>query len=348
MQKKKKEDYYNKAKKAFEEMDKVFEYTIIPEGTIVKPYIPVFQFKGPKVIGQMIETKITNIINGPTGFKTFKEYGSKRVIHNIENILFNSKEYERKLREKAREYRNSTTKVILEAAYRRAPSEDIAIKASKIAIEEGWNGTSNVAAYMTGEINIDAIGGTMAHAFVMSFETEIEAFRVWNEIYPNSTILVDTYDTINAVKSLIENNIKPATVRIDSGDLKEMTYKVRKILNEAGWNDVKIFISGDITPEMLREFEEEGVPFDITMAGTKYVNIEEIAFINAGFVYKIVEYINKKGERVFPVKKATGKSNYPGLKEVYFNNDIVVKIGNDFGFFGNPKTITRDSKVKFI
>jgi len=349
----KKEEFYQIAKDNFERMDKVFEYTIIPEGSVVKPYVPVFQFKGPKMIGQMIETKITNIVNGQTGFRSFACYGKNEILSSLADILFPNErnqtainEYETKIRDRAIEYRKSTSKVILEAGYRRAPNEEIAIMASKIAMEEGWNGTSNVAAYTKGYVDINAIGGTMAHAFIMSFEDEIEAFKVWNDIYPNSTILVDTYDTIEAVKKLIDYNIKPSTVRIDSGNLKEMSYKVREILDNANWTDVKIFISGDITPDMLKEFEEESVPFDITMAGTKYVNIDEMVHVNAGFVYKIVEY-EKNGKRYFPIKKATGKSNYPGLKAVHFNGDISVNIKEDFGFYGNPKSITKSSKVTF-
>lgn len=289
----KKEEFYRIAKEEFKKVNKDFEFIVIPEGTIVKPYIPVFQYKGPKIFGQMIETKITNIINGKTGLKSFKKSATEKTeIQYLEDIVneFHSKEYEDyifKIEKRAEEYRNSTSKILLEAGYRRAPSQDIADISSTIAIRKGWNGTSNISAYQKGMV--DNIGGTMAHAFVMSYETEVEAFKAWNDIFPKSTILVDTYDTINAIKTLIKNNIRPASVRIDSGDLKEMSFKVRKILDNAGWEEVKIFISGDITPKMLKEYEKEEVPFNITMAGTKYVNIDEVIHVNAGFVYKIVE-----------------------------------------------------------
>lgn len=347
----KKEEFYRIAKEEFKKVNKDFEFIVIPEGTIVKPYIPVFQYKGPKIFGQMIETKITNIINGKTGLKSFKKSVTENTeIQYLEDIVneFHSKEYEDyifKIEKRAEEYRNSTSKILLEAGYRRAPSQDIADISSTIAIRKGWNGTSNISAYQKGMV--DNIGGTMAHAFVMSYETEVEAFKAWNDIFPKSTILVDTYDTINAIKTLIKNNIRPASVRIDSGDLKEMSFKVRKILDNAGWEEVKIFISGDITPKMLKEYEKEEVPFNITMAGTKYVNIDEVIHVNAGFVYKIVEY-EKNGKKYYPVKKAIGKSNYPGLKKVEIKeNKVIITIGSDWGFFCNPKEIKENSIVIF-
>ena len=347
----KKEEFYRIAKEEFKKVNKDFEFIVIPEGTIVKPYIPVFQYKGPKIFGQMIETKITNIINGKTGLKSFKKSATEKTeIQYLEDIVneFHSKEYEDyifKIEKRAEEYRNSTSKILLEAGYRRAPSQDIADISSTIAIRKGWNGTSNISAYQKGMV--DNIGGTMAHAFVMSYETEVEAFKAWNDIFPKSTILVDTYDTINAIKTLIKNNIRPASVRIDSGDLKEMSFKVRKILDNAGWEEVKIFISGDITPKMLKEYEKEEVPFNITMAGTKYVNIDEVIHVNAGFVYKIVEY-EKNGKKYYPVKKAIGKSNYPGLKKVEIKeNKVIITIGSDWGFFCNPKEIKENSIVIF-
>ena len=101
------------------------------------------------------------------------------------------------------------------------------------------------------------IGGTMAHSFIMSFESELEAFKAWFSIFPGSTILVDTYDTINAIKMIIENNLKPDFVRIDSGDFFTICQEVRDILDDAGWYDVGIYISGDLTPEILTKLEEE-------------------------------------------------------------------------------------------
>jgi nicotinate phosphoribosyltransferase len=351
---KKVRDKYSKLiDKAYKKIDKEFNYSVAKDGSIVRPYIPVFQYFGPKIFGQLIETMILNMINGKTGAESYCSFNpdvseDKKVrIKMLAGIIEpDSKiiDYFSELISTAKDFRASTTKLLFEAAFRRAPSYIIAYNASKIAIENGWDATSNTSLF--NEIDESFIGGTMAHAFVMSFETEVEAFRVWNEIFPNSTMLIDTYDTIKATHLLIKNNIKPDTVRIDSGDLAQLSFEVRKILDEAGWTDVKIFISGDLTAELLREYEKIGVPFDKCMAGTKYVNIGDAKYTNAGFVYKIVQY-TENGVTHYPMKKAEGKTNYPGLKTVeMINGEIIVSIQKNF--FGIKEFVsTIETKVIF-
>jgi len=340
---------YQIAKKRFESMPKNFEYRIMKNNSKIYPKVPVFQFKGPKFIGQMIETPITNIINGRVGIESYRnKIAISETVENEKEII-NS--YKEKIIKRAKEYRDSTTKILLEAGYRRSPTFKIACFASEEAIKAGWNGTSNTCLF--NKINKKYIGGTMAHAFIMSFyengkTNEDIAFRTWQNIFGKSTILIDTYDTINAVKILIKNNIRPNAVRIDSDPIEELAIAVRKELDKAGWNEVKIFLSGDITPEKLIKWEKENIPFDMCMAGTKYVNIDLAENINPGFVYKVVEF-EKNGKIEYPVKKATGKSNYPGLKKVKVseNGDILMEIGkNDFGFF-NEEKINENSIVAF-
>jgi len=302
-----------------------FDYSVAPEGSIIFPQMPVFQFKGPRWIGQMIETGITNCYNGKSGYSTLtylKDRGLSDVssidMSYIESIVFNigsafQEHYVSDLRYRAQEFKAAAgDKGILEAAFRRAPSKGIAAIASRIALEEGWSGTSNTTIW--GDQYQKSIGGTMAHAFVMSFPTELEAFRAWQKTMGASTILVDTYDTFIAVETLINENIKPKAVRLDSGDFFVDVPKVRKILDNAGWQDVAIFISGDLTPELLIKLDAFGIPFDMAMAGTKYVyNNSIIKRANCGFVYKVVEY-TENGKRFFPLKKASGKQNYPAIK----------------------------------
>jgi nicotinate phosphoribosyltransferase len=278
---------YRQAKSAFNDISKDFSFTVVPDGTKVYPKMPVFQFKGPRMIGQLIETPITNIINGRTGKETFSNFfNNSKILNQIEYSLSCDTSYCNKLISRALEYRNATDKILLEAGFRRSPSFNIAFNASQIALDVGWDGTSNTSFYK--DISPHLIGGTMAHAFIMSFENELDAFKAWNQVFPNSTILIDTYDTLNAVRLLIDNDIKPSAVRIDSDPIEQLAFDVRSILDSAGWTDVKIFLSGDITPEKLIQWENNNVPFDICMAGTKYVNLDYMHSINAGFVYKIV------------------------------------------------------------
>jgi nicotinate phosphoribosyltransferase len=238
----------------------------------------------------------------------------------------------------------------MDASFRRAAGYKISVKTAEIALKNGFKATSNVGAYFDSSTVTDMyIGGTMAHAFIMSFETELEAFKVWYEIFPGTAILVDTYDTINAINILIENNLKPDCVRIDSGDFFIICKEVRTILDKAGWTEVGIYISGDLTPEILNELHKKNVPFNKAMIGTKLANIGEIVKINPGFVYKVVEYITKEGKRIFPEKKAEGKGNYPGLKVITVENEEVIlntttgKIG-----FNDLDLINEEMPVKYL
>ena len=352
-----KKQYFAAVEKFMTKTD--FEYTVLKDNTKIYSLVPAFQFKGPKLIGQIIETPITNIINGQTGFNSLKQLNedfSKELLTQIENILYpeiNNKdfiEYCGKMNTRAIEYRNSTTKPIAEAAFRRAGNYDLAYMASIIALINGWDFTSNTSVKNKSFKN--QLTGTMAHTFIMSFKTEEEAFIAWNKIFPNSTMLIDTYNCVNAVQTLIRLNIKPRAVRIDSDPLDQLTFEVRRELDKAGWQDVKIFISGDITPEILKDFEARNVPYDISMAGTKYANIEPLNHINCGFVYKVVEFTNEKGETFYPVKKAFGKSNYPGLKNTIYYEDtneiiMTIKTNGEFGF-KNLEKIKTNSLVRFI
>lgn len=346
----KRDEYEKKLNKAFESVDNDFEYTVVKDGFILRPLLPAFQYKGPIIYGLILETMILNIINGKTGATTFcsrndinKNIKNKvAAIAGISSISKNEQlkiilEYQIQVKDMAIKFRESTNKPLFDGCFRRAPSFEAAFDASMTAIKNGWNATSNTSLF--GCIDGKYIGGTMAHAFIMCFEKEEDAFIVWNDIFPNSTMLVDTYDTLNAVRTLIRINVKPAVIRIDSGDLKILSFAVRKILDEAGWNDVKIFISGDLTPEILEEFENEGVPFDLAMAGTKYVNVRAAVYTNAGFVYKLVQYEKEDGTIVYPLKKAEGKTNYPGLKTIVYSeiNSIVLSV--------NKETFGYDSKV---
>jgi len=343
--------FYEIAKKEFAKVGSNFEYTVVPDGTKLYPKVPAFQFKGPKLIGQMIETPITNIVNGQTGFETYKTFFPEDIetIENIDMIMNNyepPKFYVDMLKAKAKEYRDATTKILLDACFRRAANFAIAKKASTVAIEAGWQGSSNTAIF--GRIPMKMISGTMAHAFVMAFKDEVDAFKAWDAIFPKSTILIDTYDTIAATYKLIDNNIKPAAVRIDSDPIEELTIKVRAILDRAGWTDVKIFLSGDITPEKLIRWEKEKLPFDMCMAGTKFVNIGDLAHVNTGFVYKVVESHTEDGI-FYPEKKATGKHNYPGLKTVTVNNDTVVMTVNENSFgYSDLDKIGDNFSVRFV
>lgn len=348
----------------WEYLDKDFHYTVYPQNAKLFPYVPAVQFYGAKWIGQLLETPLINCINGKTGFNT------KDILDNFDSdeerkkldILVNDNhindldigvKFINELEKRAKEYRQSTTKLLMEAAYRRACSFNAAEIASIIALDNGWDGTSNTSIAFQNDRYISKIAGTIAHSFIMSHPTQLEALFNWNIIYPNSTILTCTYDVMECLELMIKYNIKPAMVRIDVDPLPELAREVRKRLDSVGWVDVKIFLSGDLTPEKLKKFEEDGVPFDACMAGTAYANIFGTDKVNAEFVYKLVEF-EKDGKTFYPEKKAKGKDSKAGLKYVIYSpndkvlgvvrcNDTPYKAG-DMGYFG----LDEDSEIKEV
>lgn len=321
--------YIEQLRAKWETLDKYFHYTVYPKDGVLYPFVPAVQIYGAKFIGQLLETPIINTINGRTGFRTREMLGlfGNTLDKNRYKSLIGERriappehfeEAEKYLRIRAKEFRNATTKILLEAGFRRACGFDMALAASRIALEEGWDGTSNTSLGVDDDKYLKKIGGTMAHSFVMGHKSELEAFQNWNKIFPNNTILTCTYDVIEAVKMIIKYNIKPNIVRIDVEPLDQYSIDVRKILDDAGWDDVEIFISGDLTPERLIDFEERKIPFDRCMAGTSYVSVNGTDGLNAEFVYKLVEF-EKEEEVFYPEKKAIGKTSRAGLKFVDYD-----------------------------
>jgi len=362
---KNKEDLIQEFREKWKTLDFDFEYNVVAEGSIVFPFVPVFQYKGPKIWGQLIETYVTNIYNGKTAFATLKKLKEedKAFVTDsefifikgiMENNPFAINEYTKNLERTAEEFRKSTDKILLEAAFRRAPTKIIADVASNVAISKGWDGTSNVSNVLNGMITADKVGGTMAHAFVMSFENERDAFKAWDRIFPGTTMLIDTYDVENAakmIKEMVDNGeiTKPNDLRIDSDPIDDYCKLVYDIFDNA----IGIFVSGDMDTEKFEILDGQNIPYSKAMAGTKYVYENYIASkLNSGFVYKIVEYINEDGKTIRPEKKANGKSNYPGLKMVSydeFRNVLTIWNNTDkgqFGFSGMSK-IKPDSKIEF-
>lgn len=348
------EEYEKSLREKWDNLEKDFEFSVYPLSGMIKPFVPAFQYNGPKWIGQLLETPILNIINGETGFLTKSKLSigetDKAMEVSLLATLFNSSftspyehrgimpSYREELKERAKEYRESTSKILLEAGFRRAPTFDCALWGSVIALDSGWDGTSNTSIAFETKLGDSKIGGTMAHSFVMSQTDELDAYMLWNQIYPNSTLLIDTYGIDEALHMLYNLDIKPACVRIDSEPLDEWAMHTRHVLDfQFGWEDVKIFISGDLTPERLKDFEEREIPFDMCMAGTEYVNYEIGKSLNCGFVYKLVEF-EKDGVTYYPEKKSKNKGNRGSLKGLYYDDKNILIVGNTgkIGFHNLP------------
>ena len=204
---------------------------------------------------------------------------------------------------------------VVDFALRRTHGTDAGMKVARASYLAGFAGTSNVMAGRTYGV---PIVGTMAHSFVMSFEREIDAFRAYAASFPRGTILlIDTYDTIagahNAAtvgKEMAEHGDKLIGVRIDSGDLPAQARAVRKILDDAGLQQVKILGSGGLDEYDLADFSAAQAPLDSYGVGTKMGTSADAPWTDMS--YKMVEYAGR------PVQKlSTEKISWPGKKQVF-------------------------------
>ncbi|HKY10263.1 MAG TPA: nicotinate phosphoribosyltransferase, partial [Candidatus Binatia bacterium] len=204
-------------------------------------------------------------------------------------------------------------RAVVDFALRRTHGSDAGMKAARASYLGGFVGTSNVLAGR--RYAIPAVG-TMAHSFVTSFEREIDAFRAYVASFPNNAILlIDTYDVAKGARNAAQvaremagRGQKLIGVRIDSGNLASNAAAVRKILDDAGLQGVKIIGSGG-----LDEFDLEdlaGAPYDSYGVGTKMGVSADAPF--ADFAYKLVEFQNR------PVMKlSAAKVSWPGRKQVF-------------------------------
>lgn len=259
----------------------------VKEGTPVAPNTPILRVTAKRDQAQFLETALLNMIN----FQTLIATKANRVVNAAKNAK------------------------VVDFGLRRAQEEDAAMKGARAAFIGGAVATSNVKAGKEYKIPIT---GTHAHAFVMGFEKEIDAFRAYVKTFPNNaTLLIDTYDTENGArnaaivaKELEKEGKKLGAVRLDSGDLCDLAKKVRQILNENNLPYVKILASNDLNEYKIEELAKNGAPIDGYGVGTEMITAKPVAAI--GGVYKLVE--DNNGAKI---KLAEGKKTFPGKKQVF-------------------------------
>lgn len=259
----------------------------IREGTPVAANTPILRVTGPRMESQLLETMLLNTIN----FQTMIATKANRVVNAA-----------------------SPAKVI-DFGLRRAQEMDAAMKGARAAFIGGAVATSNVLAGKEYRI---PISGTQAHSFVMSFPTELEAFRAYAQTFPNNpTLLIDTYDTIQGArnatvvgKELEARGKRLGAIRLDSGDLAELSKQVRTVLDQSGLPYVKIVASNDLNEYKIAELKDKGARIDGYGVGTELITAKPVAAIPG--VYKLVE--DEDGAKI---KLAEGKKSYPGRKQVY-------------------------------
>lgn len=202
---------------------------------------------------------------------------------------------------------------VVEFGTRRAHGTEAGLLAARAAFIGGCIGTSNVEA---GHLFGIPTFGTLAHSFVMSFNDEADAFRAFLKVFPDTaTVLVDTYDTIAAVRLLARDfGSRIPAIRLDSGDLCELSKQVRQILDEAGMADTKIFASGDLNEYKLVELISRGAKIDSFGVGTELATSYDSPSLSA--VYKLAA-IEEGGRLSMRIKLSHDKATYPGPKQVW-------------------------------
>ncbi len=267
----------------------------VKEGEPVFPGEPILTVKAPLIQAQFAETALLNIINHQTLIAT----KSSKIC------------------------RSAGKGVVMEFGLRRAQAPDAGIYGARAAIIGGCASTSNVIA---GQMFNVPVAGTMAHSWVMDYDSELEAFRAYAESYPdNCLLLVDTFDTIrsgvpNAItvfKELAAKGHRPKGIRLDSGDFAYLSKKARKMLDEAGFEDAIICASGDLDEFSINSLLQQGAKIDSWGVGTKLITSESMPAL--GGVYKMGAIIKEDGTQVPKIKLSDNseKITNPGFKNLY-------------------------------
>jgi nicotinate phosphoribosyltransferase len=263
------------------------------EGELVFGNEPIIRIDAPLGEAQLIETALLNIVNYQTLIAT-KASRIKQIVGD---------------------------EVAMEFGSRRAQEMDAAIWGTRATYLAGFDATSNVRA---GKLFGIPVSGTHAHSMVQAYKDEYTAFHKYAAAHKDCVFLVDTYDTLrlgvpNAIKVANElgDKINFIGIRIDSGDLAYLSKEARKMLDEAGYKNAKIFASSDLDEYTIINLKAQGAQIDSWGIGTKLITAFDQPALGA--VYKIVAIEDEKGNMEDTIKISSNpeKVTTPGLKKVY-------------------------------
>ena len=268
----------------------------VREGEPVFPGEPILTVKAPLIQAQFAETALLNIINHQTLIAT----KSSKICRATNG-----------------------RGVVMEFGLRRAQGPDAGIYGARAAVVGGCSSTSDVLA---GKMFDVPVAGTMAHSWVMGYPSEYEAFRAYADAYPdNCLLLVDTYDTLrsgvpNAIKVFKELKAKghtPKGIRLDSGDFAYLSKKARKMMDEAGFPEAKICVSGDLDERSINSLVQQGAKIDLWGVGTRLITSEDLPAL--GGVYKLSAVFDGDGKEIPKIKLSdnTAKITPPAFKKLY-------------------------------
>jgi nicotinate phosphoribosyltransferase len=259
----------------------------MPEGTVFFADEPILRVTAPLSQAQLIETRLINILH----FQS----------------LIASKA--------ARMMLAAPGKLLVDFGLRRAHGAEAGLMAARASYLAGFAGTATVLAGKRFDI---PIFGTMAHSFIQTYDDEAEAFAAFAQSRPeNLTILIDTYDTEAAARKVVAlaprlaaRDITVRAVRLDSGDLTTLSKSVRRILDQGGLPDVRIFASGGLDEDSVARMLQAGAPIDGFGLGTSLTTSSDVPALDC--VYKLQEYAGLPRR-----KRSVGKATWPGRKQVW-------------------------------
>ncbi|MFY9559184.1 MAG: nicotinate phosphoribosyltransferase [Terriglobales bacterium] len=273
---------------AFFDYLKDFRFTgevwAMPEGTPVFGEEPLLRVTAPIIEAQIVETFLLATLT----FQTMIASKAARIVAAAKGLD------------------------VVEFGTRRAHGPEAGVLAARAAYIAGCAGSSNVQA---GERFGIPIFGTLAHSFVMAYSNEEEAFRRFQQLFPEyAVLLVDTYDTLAATEKIIRAGLRPKGVRLDSGDLLELSKQVRDRLDKAGLRDTRILASGDLDEFSMADLLARGAPIDAFGVGTALATSKDAPAL--GGVYKLVDVQSTEGPS-YRAKFSEEKATHPGRKQVF-------------------------------
>ncbi len=268
----------------------------IPEGTLVFAGEPLLRLTAPIIQGQILETYLLATLT----YQTMVASKAARIVTAAKG------------------------RRIVDFGARRAHGSEASLFAARAAVIGGCQGTSNVLAGRRFGINTY---GTQAHSWVMAHADEGDSFRNFLNVFPNEAVLLlDTYDVRQATKKIIGMGRKPAGVRLDSGDLIKDSRWVRRELDRAGWNDVKVFASGDLDEYKIASLLAKGAAIDAFGVGTALASPGDAPHLS--MIYKLVE-VERDGKTREAAKLTRAKATYPGRKQVFRHSSPAGKFTED-------------------
>ncbi|MBI3461507.1 MAG: nicotinate phosphoribosyltransferase [Planctomycetes bacterium] len=276
----------------------------VPEGTIVFPNEPLIQVIAPIFEAQLIETLVLNQIH----FQSVVATKSARVVLAAQG------------------------RAVIDFGSRRAHGSDAALKVARASYLVGAAGTSNVLA---GRLYGIPVFGTMAHSYIQAHDSELDSFDQFVREFPETTLLIDTYDTLHGAKNVIElkrrlgEGFRVKAVRLDSGDLQDLAFRTREMLDAAGLQNVRIFASSGLDEYKIAALLEGGSPIDAFGVGTKMAVSKDATDLD--MAYKLVEYAS-----VPRTKLSARKVIYPGRKQAFREVQSGIMVRDVIGRFDEP------------